>query len=324
MPKPTVEDTNGTQTREDRVIQSVSRHSTGVTMSGHAPKIRVRRALRLAVGLLGGLTRERKPPGALTYACSGRASGRLRRTSPGRLDTDLPRRFLRLQRTTTWNIQVVAPDSSAAGHRHLGSPSSMAGRNPARRSTGRRSRASTWRRLRSACPPRPARGRGLQPQTTTVPASAPGHHILSLASLTLVISFYAADGSPRYPLGDLRPRLGALADTTIDAYDTSRPPQHRAGAEGRYGHRDRDLQRGRAGRHGHVLGRRQVREHGGRVGQGDGQAPRRPARRLHGLGPVRPHQPSELATSTGTASYVAPQIVTKTKASASYGPSATC
>ena len=159
------------------------------------------------------------------------------------------------------------------------------------------------------------------PSTTTVPASAPGRHTLTLASLTLTIAFYAADGSPRYLTSAtcvLDPSV-PLADTTIDTYDTVAATTTTALAlKG-------DTATATVTASGVAPDGTVMFSVGGKSvtmgvvsGKATAQLPSVPPGAYTVSAQFVPTQPSQLTTSTATASYVAPRIATKTKAFASY------
>lgn len=299
-------------------------------MSGHAPTTRsVFAALfALAVGLLGGLTAPtaQAATGALTYACSGPGFG----SAPSyifqvALDTDLPATLpYGSERTTTWNIQVVAPDSFRSWAQAFGEPIFYGGAQPGTTLDGTAQQSFYLATSALSVPTTAGPWTwAFNPQTTTVPASAPGHHILSLASLTLVISFYAADGSPRYLTSAtcvLDPSV-PLADTTIDAYDTVAAATSTALALKGDTATATVTSSGvaPAGTVTFSVGGKSV-SMGVVSGKATAKLPDVPPGAYTVSAQFVPTQPSQLATSTGTASYVAPQIVTKTKASASYRP----
>ena len=328
---PTVEDTerNLRTSREDKVILDHSAvKRTGVAMSGTAPTTRsVFAALfALVLGLLGGLVTPaaEAATGALTYSCEGPGFG-----SPQpyifqvAVDTDLPATLpYGSQRTTTWNIQVVAPDSFRSWAQAFGQPNFDGGAQPGTTLDGAAQQSFHLATPALAVPTTSGPWTWpFNPSTTTVPASAPGRHTLTLASLTLTIAFTAADGSPRYLTSAtcvLDPSV-PLADTTIDTYDTVAATTTTALVlKG-------DTATAIVTSSGVVPDGTVTFSVGGKSvtmgvvsGKATAQLPSVPPGAYTVSAQFVPTQPSQLTTSTGTASYVAPRIVTKTKASASY------
>lgn len=284
--------------------------------------------IALVLGLLGGLVSPaaEAATGTLTYSCTGPGFGMPQPyIFQVVVDTDLPATLpYGSQRTATWNILVVAPDSFRSWAQAFGQPTFYGSAQPGTTIDGAAQQAFYLGTPALAVPTTPGPWTWpFNPTTTTVPAMGPGHHTLTLASLTLVISFFAADGSPRYLTSAtcvLDPSV-PLGDTTIDTYDTVAAATATALAlKG-------DTATATVTSSGVAPDGTVIFSVGGKSvtmavvsGKATAKLPSVPPGTYTVSAQFVPTQPSQLATSMATASFTAPRVATKSTASARYLP----
>ena len=280
----------------------------------------------LMVGVAGGLVSPtaEATTGTLLYSCSGPGFGTGSYPFLATVDTDLPASLpYGSQGVAGWTTTLVAPDAFRAWAQAQGFTTLWAGAR-----LGTALDGATQPTLSQSTPPLavPTTAGGwtwtTTPMTTTVAASATGRHAFTLTSLEVTVAFHDASG-PRWATSAtcvLDPSVPA-GELTIDAYDVVAASTTTALAlKG-------DTATATVTSNGATPDGTVTFSVGGTsvtVGVVSGRAtaklPSVPPGAYTVSAQFVPTQPSQLTTSTVTAPYVAPRIVTSTKASAKYRP----
>ena len=281
----------------------------------------------LVVGVAGGLVSPtaEATTGTLLYSCSGPGFG----SAPpyafqAIVDTDLPAALpYGSQRVTGWATTLVAPEAFRSWAQAQGFTTLCAGARLGTALDGA-TQPTLYQSTPALAVPTTAGAWTwtTTPTTTTVAASTTGRHTITLTSLEVTVAFHDASG-PRWattatcvldssvPAGDL----------TIDAYDVVAATTTTALAL-KGDTATATVTSNGATPDGTVtfsIGGASVTM-GVMSGRATAKLPSVPPGAYTVSAQFIPTQPSQLTTSTGTAAYVAPRIVTSTKASAKYRP----
>ncbi len=291
----------------------------------------VRAALAaLAVGMLGVVSAPavEATMGPLDYTCSGPGFG-LEASYPFQVsvDTDLPAAMAYgSSRLTNWSVQMVAPASFVDWAQDQGFTIFYFFTSIDSAVDGVAVAPPGGSTSSSAIPVPTTDGpwtwTSVPGHSTAFPASATGHHALTLTGLHVTIAFYDANGPRWLTTGDCSVvQTVPAADTTIDTYDVVAATTSTALALKGNTATATVTSNGAApaGTVTFAVGGRSVST-GLVAGKATAKLPIVEPGTYAVTAQFVPTQPTQLTTSTGTASYTAPRIATSSRAFAKYRP----